>query len=98
MSKPQDIKSYPRAIEWLEIFYQKLEVAVEIKVKIEAQEDLYHLVQTVQEVCYNDMKTSLIWTRLTDNEYTMTSDFSLKDVLALTRSFTVELKLIVRRK
>eukprot|EP00971_Amphidinium_carterae_P300288 5966286-Amphidinium_carterae.2 len=73
MTKSHDIKNYPRAIEWLEIFYQKLEVAVEVNVRIEAQEVLYHLVQTVREVCYNDMKTSLIWTRLTDDEYTMTS-------------------------
>eukprot|EP00971_Amphidinium_carterae_P201305 3994668-Amphidinium_carterae.1 len=33
--KAQDIKTYARAVEWLEIFYQKLEVAVEINVKIE---------------------------------------------------------------
>eukprot|EP00971_Amphidinium_carterae_P083115 1644594-Amphidinium_carterae.1 len=44
------------------------------------------------------MKTSLIWTKLTEDEYTMSSDFFLKDVLDLTRSFTVELKLIVRRQ
>eukprot|EP00971_Amphidinium_carterae_P195945 3888465-Amphidinium_carterae.1 len=98
MAKAQDVKTYARAVEWLEIFYQKLEVAVEINVKIEAQEVLQHLVQTVQNVCYNDMKTTMIWTRLTDNEYTMTSEFSLKDVLDMTRAFTVELKLIVRRK
>eukprot|EP00971_Amphidinium_carterae_P165646 3283578-Amphidinium_carterae.1 len=44
------------------------------------------------------MKATMIWTRLTDNEYMMTSDFSLRDLLDLTRSFAVELKLIVRRK
>eukprot|EP00971_Amphidinium_carterae_P169712 3362636-Amphidinium_carterae.1 len=44
------------------------------------------------------MKTSLIWTKLTEDEYTVSSEFSLKDVLDLTRSFTVELKLIVRRQ
>eukprot|EP00971_Amphidinium_carterae_P144954 2872000-Amphidinium_carterae.1 len=98
MSKAQDVKTYARAIEWLEIFYQKLEVAVEINVKIEAQEVLHHLVQTVQNACYNDMKTTMIWTRLTDNEHSMTSEFSLRDVLDTTRSFAVELKLIVRRK
>eukprot|EP00971_Amphidinium_carterae_P308043 6121820-Amphidinium_carterae.1 len=38
MAKALDIKTYARAIEWLEIFYQKLEVAVEVNVKIEAQE------------------------------------------------------------
>eukprot|EP00971_Amphidinium_carterae_P351289 6492027-Amphidinium_carterae.1 len=96
--KPQEIRSYPRAIEWLEIFYQKLEVAVDLKVRIEAQEVLYHLVQTIKEVCYNDMKTTLIWAKLTEDEYTMSSDFSLRDVMELTRSFTVELKLIVRRQ
>eukprot|EP00971_Amphidinium_carterae_P247778 4920075-Amphidinium_carterae.1 len=98
MAKALDVKTYARAIEWLEIFYQKLEVAVEVKVKIEAQEVLQHLVQTVQQVCYNDMKTTMIWTKLTDSEYTMTSEFSLKDVLDMTRAFTVELKLKVRRK
>eukprot|EP00971_Amphidinium_carterae_P325334 6455550-Amphidinium_carterae.3 len=98
MAKASDVKTYARAIEWLEIFYQKLEVAVEINVKIEAQEVLHHLVQTVQQVCYNDMKTTMIWTKLTADEYTMTSAFSLKDVLDMTRNFTVELRLIVQRK
>eukprot|EP00971_Amphidinium_carterae_P025840 509682-Amphidinium_carterae.3 len=44
------------------------------------------------------MKTTMIWTTLTANEYSMTSDFSLEDVLELTRDFTGELKLIVQRK
>eukprot|EP00971_Amphidinium_carterae_P276811 5493511-Amphidinium_carterae.1 len=44
------------------------------------------------------MKTSLIWTKLTEDEYTMSSEFNLRDVMELTRSFTVELKLIVRRQ
>eukprot|EP00971_Amphidinium_carterae_P022527 444372-Amphidinium_carterae.1 len=98
MTKATDVRTYARAIEWLEIFYAKLEVAVEINVKIEAQEVLHHLVQTVQQVCYNDMKTTMIWTQLTANEHSMTSEFSLNDVLDMTRNFAVELRLIVQRK
>eukprot|EP00971_Amphidinium_carterae_P159573 3163431-Amphidinium_carterae.1 len=47
------------------------------------------------------MKTSLIWTKLTGNEYSMTSEFSLEDVLEMTRDFTIELKVraaIAQRK
>eukprot|EP00971_Amphidinium_carterae_P282331 5605051-Amphidinium_carterae.1 len=44
------------------------------------------------------MKTTMIWTQLTADENSMTSDFSLEDVLDLTRNFTVDLRLIVQRK
>eukprot|EP00971_Amphidinium_carterae_P166590 3301607-Amphidinium_carterae.1 len=98
MTKASDIKTYARAIQWLEIFYTKLEVAVEVKVKVEPQEVLHHLVQTVQHVCYNDMKTTMIWTQLAADENSMTSNFSLEDALDLTRNFTVELRLIVQRR
>eukprot|EP00971_Amphidinium_carterae_P338884 6476426-Amphidinium_carterae.1 len=98
MARVAEIKTYTRAIQWLEIFYTKMEVAIEAKVRVEPQEVLHHLVNTVQQVCYNDMKATMIWTQLTANEYMMTSDFSVEDVLDLTRDFTIELKLIVQRK
>eukprot|EP00971_Amphidinium_carterae_P288148 5720563-Amphidinium_carterae.1 len=98
MVKSAAITTYERAIQWLEVFYTKLEVAVEVKVRVEPQEVLHHLVNTVQQVWYNDMKTTLIWTTLTANQYSMTSDFSLEDVLEMTRDFTVEMKIIVQRK
>eukprot|EP00971_Amphidinium_carterae_P077638 1535024-Amphidinium_carterae.1 len=98
MAKATKIKTYARAIQWLEIFHAKLEVAIDVDVRVEPQEVLHHLVQTVQQVCYNDMKTSLLWTRLTDNDHSMTSSFSFTDVLDLTREFTVELRLLVTRK
>eukprot|EP00971_Amphidinium_carterae_P311574 6192669-Amphidinium_carterae.1 len=44
------------------------------------------------------MKTTMIWTKLTSNDFSMTSEFSLEDVLEMTRDFTVELKIIVQRK
>eukprot|EP00971_Amphidinium_carterae_P091292 1806874-Amphidinium_carterae.3 len=70
LAKSAAITTYGRAIQWLEVFYAKLEVAVEVKVRVEPQEVLHHLVNTVQQVCYNDMKTTMIWTTLTANEYT----------------------------
>eukprot|EP00971_Amphidinium_carterae_P104478 2068911-Amphidinium_carterae.1 len=42
--------------------------------------------------------TIKLFTVVLGNEYSMTSEFSLDDVLELTRNFTVELKFIVQRK
>eukprot|EP00971_Amphidinium_carterae_P181780 3606723-Amphidinium_carterae.1 len=85
-------------IKWHQQFHTKLQVAIEVSVRVEPQEALQHLVNTVQQVCFNDMKTNLTWHTLTDDTYSMTSEFSLNDVLRMTSDFAVELKLRVQRK
>eukprot|EP00971_Amphidinium_carterae_P146921 2911631-Amphidinium_carterae.2 len=59
---------------------------------MEPQEVLQHLMNTVQQACYHDMKATLTWTKLTSDMYLMTSEFSLEDVLQMTSDFTVEIE------